>query len=725
MDSITMGNWITAPQEMGTACPVFKRRFSVQKPVADARLHLSALGLYEPVLNGQRVTDARFLPGFTDYAKRIQYQTFTVTALLQPENELCVTVGPGWCVGRFGFEGKSGLWNDRMALIGVLELTYEDGSCELLITDRDWVCTESAIRFSNLYDGEVFDAAWQEPAEVPVALYPYSKEKLFPQEGLFVKEQDRLPVKQVLLTPKGETVLDFGQNLTGYVAFRVTGPKGAKATLRHGEVLDSDGNFYTANLRTAREEVTVLCNGEGVTYHPHFSFQGFRYVQLVDWPEAVDPENFTAFAVHSDLTRTGYFSCDVPKVNRLYQNILWGQKGNFLDIPTDCPQRDERLGWTGDAQVFVRAASYNYDVHRFFVKWLHDLKLGQRPDGSVPVVIPTVPMDSWQGSPSGWGDAAVICPWQIYLSYGDKQVLEDQFDSMKAWVDYIRNSGEVEELWNTGEQLSDWLALDAPYGSYKGATDEYLIATAYYAYSTSLLIKAGHALGRDVSLYEKLYPRIVRAYQETFMDGDTVRCETQTAQVLTLAFDLCAHKKPVADRLAQMIHDNGDRLTTGFLGTPYLLHVLSDNGYTDLAYTLLLQEEFPSWLFSVNMGATTIWEHWDGMRPDGTMWSTDMNSFNHYAYGAVADWLYGVAAGIKPSEEEPGYRRILLAPQADHRLGSVTASLKTAHGTIRSSWRYQQGEVIYEFTVPEGCIAEIRIGRTTQTVTGGVYSFRS
>ncbi len=724
MHKAAIGNWITVPFDAEGGSVVFWRRFRASKPVERAVLYMSALGLYEPSLNGKPVTDARFMPGFTDYRKRVQAQTFDVTALIQEENELRVQVGPGWCVGRFGFEGKTQMYSDQMALVGLLELTYDDGTGELIVTDRDWLCAPGAVRFSNIYDGEVFDAAWEEPEGVFAVLYAHSKECLVPQEGCPVKEQEHLSVQEMFTTPKGEVVLDFGQNLTGFVRFTVTGEKGQKATVRHAEVLDADGNFYTANLRSAKQEVTVCCSGEPVTYQPHFSFQGFRYIQLVDWPEKVRPENFTAVVVHSEMKRTGNFRCDVPEVNRLFQNIVWGQKGNFLDIPTDCPQRDERLGWTGDAQVFVRAASYNFDVHQFFVKWLHDLALCQHENGLVPVVIPEIPLDSWEFSPAGWGDAAVICPWQIYVTYGDRKVLADQFESMKAWVDYIRSRGETEELWDSDEQLGDWLGLDAPYGSYKGATDGNLVATAYYAYSTSLLIKAGKVLGKDVSLYEKLYPRIVRAYQETYLDGDRVRCDTQTAQVLTLAFDLCPNKKAVADRLAELIHENGDRLTTGFLGTPYLLHVLSDNGYTDLAYTLLLQEEFPSWLFSVKMGATTIWEHWDGMRPDGTMWSTDMNSFNHYAYGAVADWLYGVVGGIQPSEEQPGFARFTLAPQADHRLGSANVSLETAYGTIRSSWRYQHGEVVYEFTVPNGCVADICIGRDCQTVTGGTYTFR-
>jgi len=725
MLAIRKGNWITSRIDLGESCLLFKRQFRAEKPVVRATLYMTALGLYEPTLNGKPVTDAKFMPGFTDYRKRLQVQEFDVTALIEEENELKVEVGPGWCVGRFGFEGKNRVWNDRIALIGVLEMEYEDGTGQTIITDRDWTCQESGILASNIYDGEIIDASFEEGAGEPAVLYDHSKDALMPQEGVFVKEQEHLPVQELILTPKGEIVLDFGQNLTGYVRFTVTGAKGKCVRLRHAEVLDKDGNFYTANLRSAKAEMMVFLNGKTETFQSRFSFQGFRYVQLVDWSEPVDPANFTAVVVHSDMKRTGYFHCDVPKVNQLYQNIIWGQKGNFLDVPTDCPQRDERMGWTGDAQAFIRTATYNFDVHRFFVKWLHEMKNAQTKEGWVPVVIPSVPIDSWNFCPTGWGDAAVICPWQIYLSYGDKQVLIDQFDNMKAWVDYIRAQGDREELWVGGRHIGDWVALDAPYGTYNGATDNDLIATAYFAYSTSLLIKAGKAIGKDVSLYEKLYPRIVKAYRETFMNGDEVLCKTQTAHILTLYFDLCENKPAVAKALAALIHQNGDCLTTGFLGTPYLLHALSENGEEELAYTLLLQEKFPSWLFSVNMGATTIWEHWDGMRPDGTMWSTDMNSFNHYAYGAVADWLYGVAAGIKPSEEAAGYQRFTLAPLPDHRLGSVSASLETAYGTIRSSWRYQNGEVIYECTVPEGTVADIKLGKTVHTVTGGSYIFRA
>ena len=489
-------------------------------------------------------------------------------------------------------------------------------------------------------------------------------------------------------------------------------------------MLDKDGNFYTENMRSAKNKIRyILDDSEPMDFAPTFCWQGFRYVRLDQCPAGMAAEDFTAVAVHSNIERTGDFDCGVPLVNQLYQNILWGQRGNFLDVPTDCPQRDERLGWTGDAQVFARTASYNFKVDKFFRKWLHDLSASQDAQGRIPHVIPNILGPDSVGS-AAWGDVATIVPWEMYLTYGDRQFLTDQFDAAKKWVDYIHSAGSEEYLWLDGEHFGDWLGLDAPEGSYKGSTDESLIASAFFAYSTRNVIRMGDALGKDMGAYRDLYTHILDAWRRRYIAAPgRLTCDTQTAYVLALAFDLVGKKQPYADRLAEKIHENGDKLQTGFVGTPYLLRALSENGYTELAYTLLLQTEFPSWLYPVTRGATTMWEHWDGLKPDGSMWSADMNSFNHYAYGAVGAWMFNTAAGINPDPENPGFRRILFLPQPDPRMGHVTASIRTAQGVVASHWHYEGDQVRYTFTVPEGCTARVDFGDRVVELTEGIHRF--
>lgn len=724
MNPIYQAGWIASSQDYKEICPVFKRTFSLNKPVTKATLTITALGVYEAVLNGSRVGNFILAPGFTSYNKRLLFQEYDITAQLSAENELTVTVGNGWCVGELGWEDQHGIWNDTRALLAVISISYQDGSTELISTDENWLSAKSAILYSEIYHGETYAGGYCPTDWKNAAFYEHSNDMLTPQDGEEVHEIETLPALEIIHTPAGETVIDFGQNMTGYVEFRITGPKGHQAEVYHAEVLDKDGNFYTENLRTAKEKITYLCGGNGTeTYKPHLTFQGFRYIKLVNWPEEVSLSNFKAIVVHSDMKRTGHFSCSHPKLNKLFQNIIWGQKGNFLDIPTDCPQRNERLGWTGDAQVFIKAASYNFDVEKFFTKWLRDLKADQLDNGGVPFVIPNALGDGH--SSAAWGDAAVICPWQIYLTYGNPKILEEQFVSMKKWVDYIRSQGDCEYLWNTGFHYGDWLGLDAKEGDYKGATDDYLVATAYFAYSTSLLIKAGKVLGKDMSEYESLYEKIKEGFREVYIKDGHMTCDTQTAHILPLHFHLCKEedRKPLAARLAELVRENGNRLKTGFVGTPYLLHALSDNGYPELAYSLLLQEAFPSWLFSVNMGATTVWEHWDGLKEDGSMWSADMNSFNHYAYGAVADWIYGVMLGIQIDEADPGFRHIIFRPIVDSRLSHAEASIESRFGKVASSWKISDNKAEYHFTVPNGCRGTVILGEEVAEIGAGESVF--
>lgn len=711
--------WIKGCEKNLRGGTVYLKNFRCAAKAEKAILEITALGVYEAKLNGERVGDFILAPGWTSYLNRLQVQSYDVTNLLKTENSLEVTVGQGWRAIASKRDGSDFLGYRDTALIAELTIVYADGTAESIVTDSSWTARESKLRYTNIYDGDIYDATFKAGSARHSICVDLEKDMLIPQEGEKIVEQERMPALQVIKTPAGETVIDFGQNMTGYVEFSIKGTPGAQATISHGETLDRDGNFYNANYRSADAQIKFICDGEEHTYKSALTFFGFRYIRLENWPDEVKKENFTAIVVHSDIRRTGYFECSDETVNKLFKNIIWGQKSNFLDVPTDCPQRDERLGWTGDAQVFVRTASLNFDVKRFFKKWLHDLAADQGRDGCVPHVVPNI-FDDMGGS-SAWSDAAVICPWEIYRTYGDKKILEDQFDSMKAWIDWMRERSENGRR-SGGSHFGDWLGLDSPEGSYKGATPEELIATAYYKYSTELFIKAAHALGRDVAEYENIPAEAAAAFRHEYMKNGRVKNATQTACVLALYFDITDDRAATATQLNELVKRAG-HLETGFVGTPYLLHALSDNGYAETAYDLLLRREYPSWLYPISKGATTVWEHWDGIKPDGTMWSTDMNSFNHYAYGAVADWMYGAAAGINSDPDRPGFEHIIFRPVTDRRLDFVKASIDTRRGNVASEWRRENGRIKYIFTVPEGCCASVIIGGEKHEVGAGTHEF--
>lgn len=711
--------WIKGCEKNLRGGTVYLKNFRCAAKAEKAILEITALGVYEAKLNGERVGDFILAPGWTSYSNRLQVQSYDVTNLLKTENSLEVTVGQGWRAIADKRDGSDFLGYRDTALIAELTIVYADGTAESIVTDSSWTARESKLRYTNIYDGDIYDATFKAGSARHCICVDLEKDMLIPQEGEKIVEQERMPALQVIKTPAGETVIDFGQNMTGYVEFKIKGVPGAQATVSHGETLDRDGNFYNANYRSARAQIKFTCDGEEHTYKSALTFFGFRYIRLENWPDEIKKENFTAVVVHSDIRRTGYFECSDEAVNRLFKNIIWGQKGNFLDVPTDCPQRDERLGWTGDAQVFVRTASLNFDVERFFKKWLRDLAADQGRDGCVPHVIPNISDD--MGGSSAWSDAAVICPWEIYRTYGDRAVLEEQFDSMKAWIDWMRERSENGKR-SGGFHFGDWLGLDSTEGSYKGSTPEDLIATAYYKYSTELFIKAAHALDRDVSEYENIPAEAAKAFRREYMENGRVKNATQTGCVLALYFDITDDRAATATQLNELVKRTG-HLETGFVGTPYLLHALSDNGCAETAYDLLLRREYPSWLYPISKGATTVWEHWDGIKPDGTMWSTDMNSFNHYAYGAVADWMYGAAAGINSDPDRPGFEHIIFRPVTDRRLDFVKASIDTRRGTVASEWRRENGRIKYIFTVPEGCCASVIIGGEKREVGAGTHEF--
>jgi alpha-L-rhamnosidase len=744
--------WITPDWEEDVSrpgpAPLLRRGFSTEGGLVAARVYVTSLGLYELRLNGQRVGDAVLAPGWTSYDHRLQYQTYDVTALVrQGDNALGVMLGDGWYRGYLGFHGQRNLYGDRLALLLQLHLTYADGRAEIITSDARWRAARGPIQMADIYLGETYDArqerpGWDQPGYddgdwSPVRPLDHPKEILVAQVAPPVRRHEVIRPVRLLHSPSGETILDFGQNMVGWVRVCVRGPAGRTITLRHAEVLDQEGNLYTENLRRAAQTTRYTLQGlteADEVFEPHFTFQGFRYVAVEGFPGEPAPDNFTGIVLHSDTPPAGTFECSNPLINQLQHNIVWGQKGNFVDVPTDCPQRDERLGWTGDTQVFIRTACFNMNVAAFFTKWLHDLSADQLPNGSVPFVVPDVlsrtagdgPNPLPSSGAAAWGDAAVICPWTIYLCYGDTRLLGEQYESMVGWVEYMRRQADQDLAWRKGFQFGDWL-------DYRGTssrdpapvTNKEMIATAFFAYSTDLLAKAARVLGKtsDAQGYANLARRIRAAFNAEFVTpAGRVGPNTQTAYVLALHFDLLPEElRPgAAARLAEAVREAHDHLTTGFVGTPYLCHVLSRYGYTDLAYELLNQESYPSWLYPVKKGATTIWERWDGIKPDGSFQDPGMNSFNHYAYGAIGDWLYRVVAGIEVDPAEPGYRHVLFQPQPGGGLTYVRATLDSPYGLVASAWELTEADFHLRVTVPPNAHATVRLlARTLDEVTEG------
>ncbi len=710
--------WICPLNDFGDVAPVFKKEWSSNKKVESVKLFITALGVYDLKINGEKVSDYVLAPGWTAYQKRLQYQEYDITSFIKEKNEIKVVVGKGWfsspMPGWMYPEHKEERRAQKKGLFAELQIKYIDGSVENIGTDSSWSCGESAVRFSEIYDGEFFDATFETKKWENSQEFEWSTDILIPQEGEEIKEMERVVPKSIFTTPKGEMVVDFGQEITGYVEINLEAKSGDEVKILHGEVLDNEGNFYNANYRGAKAELKYICKDGKQVWKPTLTFFGFRYILLENYPIKPSVDQFTGVAVYSDMVQTGYIRTGDEGLNQLFSNILWGQKGNFLDVPTDCPQRDERLGWTGDAQVFVKAASYNYDIEKFFRKWLRDLAADQRESGAVGPVIPDyLPNDR---ESSAWGDAATICPWQIYQTYGNKEVLHEQFESMQKWVDYITSSTNDEFLWTGGFTYGDWLGLDAPSGSYKGSTRDEFVSSAFYAYSTELLIKSGKVLEIDMAVYEKLYENIVKKFRATYTEY-----LTQTEHILAVWFRLAEDLQGTVDKLAQMIKAAGVQMETGFVGTPYILHVLSNYGYSELAYSLLLRREYPSWLYPISKGATTIWEHWDGIMENGDFWSDNMNSFNHYAYGSVADWIYEEAGGIKPIESEPGFRKVRIEPKTDIRLKELEVSINTRNGKIMSHWLHTEDGCRYE--IETAVPAEVVINGKVTDVKPGKYVF--
>ncbi|WP_439590857.1 family 78 glycoside hydrolase catalytic domain [Microbacterium sp.] len=706
-----------------------RREFVVRPGLVRARLYATAHGLYQAELNGERVGDDVLSPGWTVYRERLRYYTYDVTEqVVEGANALGAWLGDGWYRGRLGWRGGfRNLFGDDQSFLGQLELVYADGTRETVATDTTWRAAPSPIVSSGLYDGETYDArdeiaGWSlaglDDADWSrVQLRRRDRATLVAPTGPPVRVTQELAPVAVLTTPSGRRILDFGQNLTGVVRLRATAPAGTTVTLRTAEVLQ-DGELYTRPLRDAisTDAYTFAGRPEGEDWEPRFTFHGFQYVEVDGWPGDLDADAasgaLVARVLHTDLERTGWFESSDPLLNRLHENIVWGMRGNFVDIPTDCPQRDERLGWTGDIQVFAPTASFLFDSSGFLTGWLRDLAAEQLPDGTVPWFVPVIPADTmWtpQRPGAAWGDAATVVPWTLYERFGDVQVLRDQFDSARAWVDLQADIAGPSRLWDSGYQLGDWLDPAAPPQDPADArTDRHLVASAYFALSARIVARMADVLGETDAAqhYSTVADEAAAAFVGRYVHADgRMTSDAQTAYAIALRFELLPEhlRAPAAERLAQLVHEAGNRIATGFVGTPVVTDALSAHGQLDAAYDLLLERECPSWLYQVEMGATTVWERWDAMLPDGRVNSGSMTSFNHYALGAVADWLHRVVAGLEAAD--PGYRRVRFAPRPGGGLTQASARHRTPYGTASIDWSIDGAELRVRVEVPVGATA--------------------
>lgn len=720
--SLVGGRWTTIP------APFLRRAFTLNAPVAQARLYITALGLYECSINGQRVGRDFFTPGWTDYRQRVQYQVYDVTDFLREgDNVIGVILGDGWYCGHVAWAGRQN-YGDRPKLLAQLMITHADGSTQTIASNRSWRYAFGPILESDILHGESYDArlempGWNMPgfddsSWQPAELFAAPDIALVAMRGPTVQRHEELrPIQPPTAFRSHQAtrwVFDLGQNMVGWVRLRVRGPAGATVTIRHAEVLNPDGTIYTANLRSARatDHYTLRGDGEEI-WEPRFTFHGFRYVELSGYPGVPDIDAVTGIVVHSAAPPTGEFSCSDPLINQLQHNIVWGQKGNFLEVPTDCPQRDERLGWTGDAQVFIRTAAFNMNVAPFFTKWTQDLEDAQSPEGAYPPVAPLAGISGLTDGGPAWADAGIICPWTIYLCYGDARLLETHYPSMQRFLAYLERSSRdfirCYEDYPGFRGFGDWLALDGS-GKVDGGTTKDLIGTAFFAYCARLMSRIAAILGhqRDAVRYRRLFERVRQAFIKRYVTGaGRVAGETQTGYVLALHFDLLPPelRPAAADALARDILNRDTHLATGFVGTPYLPHVLTAVGRIDLAYALLFQRTWPSWLYPVTQGATTIWERWDGWTHDKGFQDPGMNSFNHYAYGAIGEWLYSTVAGIDTDPDQPGYRHLILRPRPGGGLTAARAALETMYGRAVSAWRIDDHRFTWEIVVPPNTTA--------------------
>lgn len=704
------GPWGSQVAEPSPPVPYLRKGFTVTKPVASARLYVSALGLYEARINGRRVGDDHFTPGWTDYTKRVQYQTYDVTSLLRRgDNAVGALLGTGWYAGNIGFAGTH-VYGTRPWFLGQLRVDYTDGTSQTVATDESWKTADSPIAASDIYMGETYDAraeqaGWDGPgfddsSWQPVETNTTVKANLVAQSGPPVRVDTVLhPVKMTEPAP-GTYIFDMGQNMVGWNRLTVSGPAGTTVTIRNGEVLNPNGTLYTANLRGAADTDRYTLKGGGTeTYEPRFTYRGYRYVELTGFPGKPDLNSVAGVVAHADAPADGTLTTSDPLVNQIQHNIVWGQKGNFFSVPTDCPQRDERLGWTGDIGAFAPTSTFTMDADTFLAKFATDLTDAQRSDGSFTDVAPDV--GHLGSGTAGWGDAGVIIPYTLWQRYGDVQVVRDHYDAMQRWISYLRSHSTG--LIRPAQGYGDWLNVN-------DGTPLDLIGTAYFAHSTDLVAQMADALGdtAGAAADRALLAEIKKAFDAKYVTADgTVGNGSQTSYVLALADGLLPDSQvtPAADKLVANITAHDGHLTTGFLGTGSLLPVLTATGHTDVAYRILGQKTFPSWGYEIANGATTIWERWDGIKPDGTFNDPGMNSFNHYGLGSVGDWMYQNIGGIAPAA--PGYRRVTIRPRPGGSLRWASARYRTAYGDVTSRWSVSGGRFILDVTVPVNATAEV------------------
>lgn len=726
------GKWITydkAPDGVS----VFGKNFKAEKQIKSARLYITAQGMYEAHLNGKRVGEDFLEPGWTSYNSRICYRTYDITEYLAKDNTIEVTVADGWYSGMFGFFHKRNHYGDKTALFAMIRLVYADRSVQTISTDKSWYVTSSEVTSAGIYEGETIDKTGEKQPIVNAVEKEEGIDKIVARNCEAVRVVEWLkPVKAV---KRGDVIIfDFGKNVAGIVQAELSGKRGSAVVIRHGEVLDTDGSIYTQNLRGIAATDTFILSGGKDVFIPSLTYHGFRYIEVTGL-ENCNSYEFTAIVLSTAYEKSGEFTCSHEGLNKLAKNIECSQRGNFLDIPTDCPQRDERLGWTGDIQVFGDTAAFNGNVMPFLRKWLVDVAKETTPEHGVPNTVPDIvaiyPEDIIPGISAGgtavWGDVAIVLPDMLYKVYGDKTVLKEQYPLMKKWVDYVIARTDKKGLWRCDYQFGDWLSLEkAETGDERqGATDVYLVANAYFANSLKILAESAKTLGNkdDAQYYSDIYKKVVASYKKEYVDND-IKLITQTACVLALVFDLAGDRKgQVIQKLVQNIHDHNDHLATGFAGTPHLLKVLSENGEHELACKVLLNEDYPSWLYQVNMGATSIWERWNAMLPDGSIPDTGMTSFNHYAYGAVGDFLYKYIGGIKA--EDTGYKKILIAPKPCDRLNYCKTRYLSPNGEIISEWKCDRKNFELEVVIPFNTTAKIVLpSGKVEEVGSGKYVFK-
>jgi alpha-L-rhamnosidase len=697
------------------AADLLRHTFSISKPVRSARVYITSLGSYQLHLNGKRIGNQILAPGWTDYRKQVVYQTYDVTANLhQGENAIGALLGDGWyATGLVYFHQRYNFGPPPTRLLAQLEITCTDGSQQTVVTDGDWKATPSAVQSSGIYDGEIYDArlqkaGWDEPSYgdagwIPATIEPAAKGQLTGQNFQPIRIEKTLRPVSVSNPKPGTYVFDMGQNMVGWERLHVQGPRDTKVTMQFGEVL-KDGQFYRLNMRTAKEADTYTLSGEGEEiYQPHFTYHGFRYVEITGYPGTPTLDSIQGVVFHTDAPSSIQFHTGSPMVNQLWSNILWGQRGNFMSVPTDCPQRDERLGWMGDAEVFWRTAAYNMNLDAFSHKFTRDIREAQSPEGGYTDISPNVA--NMGNSSPGWADAGVIIPWTTYVQYGDTSIIRENWPAMQRWMDHVQEANP-DNLWlhQQGNNFGDWLAIGS-------VTSKDLIATAYWAYDASLMSQMAAAVNKpqDAERYRQLFEHIRIAFDHAYVKPDgTVGNGSQTSYVLALHMQLIpkelrplAANKLVADIKAHQWH-----LTTGFLGTPYIMIELSNSGHSDVAYRLLLNTSFPSWGYMIQHGATTMWERWNGNQ---MLNDPGMNSFNHYAYGAVGEWLYRYAAGIDENVVDgPGFHRIVLHPQFNATLGEAGATYDSAYGPITSAWKYAGKGIAWHVVIPSNTTALLR-----------------